>query len=122
MFALTLYMGSHKQAMSFLLDTGSDISWLPTDDCLHPLRGCQANKTYHYIKSHTSEKSNRNFTIKYAIGEVNGSLMRDNLFLTNTSDDMIKHFEYLGIYEMKGVPAIQSDGLLGLGPTKAFTE
>ena len=81
--------------MTFLLDTGSDISWLPTDNCLP--YSCR-QKAYHFSKSHTFNRTNRKFTIKYAVGEARGILMRDNLSLNKLGDAVIKDFEFLGIY------------------------
>ena len=118
MFQSTLYVGSHLQQMTFLLDTGSDISWLPTDDCQYSYT-CKEN-AYHYNKSYTFEKTKRKFTIRYAVGEAKGILMRDDLSLTKSSDTIIKDFEFLGIYQKKNMDGIKSDGLLGLGPKKFY--
>ena len=116
-FITSLYVGTHLQEMTFIIDTGSDLTWLPTEDC--PKHECPRDN-YHYHKSSAFKKTSFMSSIKYVIGEAKGILMSDHFSLKRSNQNTIRNLEFLGVYETKNLESFRSDGLLGLGPKKKY--
>jgi hypothetical protein len=85
-FITSLYVGTHLQEMTFIIDTGSDLTWLPTDDC--PKTQCPRDN-YHYHKSSAFKKTTFMSSIKYVIGQAKGILMSDNFSLKRSRENTI---------------------------------
>ena len=62
----TLYMGSEKQPLTFIFDTGSAWLWIPTDAC--PKEQCTGNR-FHYGTSTTyTPYEDEKHTVTYGNG------------------------------------------------------
>jgi hypothetical protein len=53
--------------------------------------------------------------VTYGIGEIEGLIYNDNVYLSDFSDKGAK-VNFLAVYEAKNLSGIESDGLLGLSP------
>ena len=65
----TLYVGSHRQKMTFILDTGSSWMWLPNLDCK---RNECVGQRYFQSESETYTTDNELIDVKYGEGYVEG--------------------------------------------------
>lgn len=101
--ALDIYVGSNNQNFTILLDTGSEILWLPGDS--------SSKNVYIPSSSSTSIKSNDKFEYEYIAGKISGYYCSDQIkFLTNT-----KFFFYFGVANIIQLEQLEFDGILGLG-------
>ncbi|KAG0642068.1 aspartic peptidase domain-containing protein [Tuber brumale] len=102
--------GSNNKSFILVIDTGSSDTWIPSDTCRS--RACQVHTKYGAKDSKTLLTSTRTFSIRYGSGQVEGTLVSDDVSFagfnmnisfgvaTRVSDDFI----YFPI-----------DGIMGLG-------
>lgn len=100
--------------MTFLLDTGSDITWLPTKNCPKYMCGMDV---YNFEKSKAFKNYRMKDIIYYVKGTVKGVVMKDNFSLDYNHTMTVKDLDFLGVYWTDDLN-LKSDGLLGLGPSK----
>ena len=74
---IELFVGTHFQPMTFIIDTGSTWSWLTSEDC----RVCPGNH-YQYHKSTDFKSYDVVESIKYMKGKVSGKVVHDSVSLT----------------------------------------
>lgn len=106
----SLFLGSNLQELTVIFDTGSNILWVESKDCV----SCR-NFTvkYDYNQSSTMTDLNMDKNITYAIGYVSGKYIQDNVYIAK--DMGVEGLKFLIIdYEDKLAGTI-ADGVLGLG-------
>lgn len=106
----SLIVGSQKQEFSVIIDTGSNILWLPSTDCLE----CRnyTNK-YNSSESLSSKNLNKTVNITYGKGFVEGNLFSDDVLIAENYG--VKGMNFLAINKELDLDGTISDGLLGLG-------
>lgn len=115
-------MGSHRQKMTFIYDTGSSWLWFPTEDCVD-CDGDIENEVYHNSKSSTYEKaSNYHQSVRYTKGNIEGYEIFDRVCLDDTTQGLqekncLPRFTMLGIYLSHELDDLKADGILGLAPS-----
>ena len=107
-------MGSARQALTFIFDTGSSWLWIPSDAC--PKAQCTGT-TYHYGKSSTYSATAVNQTVTYGKGQVQGYVVSDQVGLVSDGSVTATSSKFLSIFTATDISGISSDGLLGLSPT-----
>ena len=110
----TLYLGSHLQGMDFIIDTGSDNTWVPNEDC--PDNECPMNHYEYHLSNSYKEYGDESKTINYGIGKVEGYIVSDHIALSQSYWAQAKNFTFLSIFHAKGMEQLEMDGLLGLAP------
>lgn len=116
----SIYVGSTFQEMSVILDTGSNILWLSSESCTT----CR-NFTSKFVPEKSTSYSNLNISknITYAIGFVNGSLVKDSIYMSKSSLSSntfeyymgVSQFKFLLVNDEQFLEGTISDGVLGLG-------
>lgn len=110
-------LGSAKQQMYMLLDTGAGTTWIMGSGCT--TEPCKIHDTWDSSSSDTFEDAEENFSVNYGSGNVKGANARDAISLggidvtmhfgvaDETSDDF-NHFPF--------------DGILGMSMTKGESD
>ena len=75
-YFVNLYVGTHFQEMSFIIDTGSSWTWLPNSDC--PYNECVKNH-YNYGQSGHYTNTGKKENVKYSSGQVEGYVVTDDM-------------------------------------------
>lgn len=110
-------VGSTKQKMYMLLDTGAGTTWVMGSDCT--TEPCKIHNTWDSSTSDTFEDAKENFSVHYGSGSVQGANARDAISLggidvtmlfgiANETSDDFNHFPF--------------DGILGMSMTKGETD
>lgn len=99
--------------MTFIFDTGSAWTWVPSEDC--PDDQCPKNH-YEYKKSTGFKGSGKRDSITYGIGYVEGEVVNDDVAIISSASGMAKDVNFLSVDKARDLSGIQSDGLLGLSP------
>lgn len=103
--------------MSFLVDTGSTWTWLPTNKC--PDSQC-SNDRYFYQNSQSFDSTGDRDSVKYGIGEVGGEVVVDDFALTDSDEFKASDVNFLAVDYAKDLTGLRSDGLLGLSPRSSY--
>ena len=74
-----MYVGSHLQQMTLIIDTGSSWTWMPSKDC--PKSQCPKD-SYNYEKSTGYSNSGELETVLYGVGSIKGYIVEDDMALT----------------------------------------
>lgn len=98
-------VGDNPNPFSFLFDTGSAITWLPSDGCI----GTSAQNRYKC--GTTCTITNQAKSISYLIGGVSGNITTDNFAIGSAS---VTGMSFLDVFQEKDLSGLQSDGLAGL--------
>lgn len=110
-------IGSAKQPMYMLLDTGAGTSWVMGSDC--GSEPCDMHDTFDVSTSDSHKDPGQHFSVSYGSGAVKGANARDTISVggvdvtmefgvaNDTSDDF-KHFPF--------------DGILGMSMSEARTD
>ena len=116
-YFVKVQLGSTKEPMYMLLDTGAGTTWVMGSDCTAD--PCTLHDTFDLSKSTTAKGLDSNFSVNYGSGSVTGPSVEDSIHLgdfditmkfgvaDHTSDDF-KHFPF--------------DGILGMSMTETKTE
>ncbi|KAF1999133.1 acid protease [Amniculicola lignicola CBS 123094] len=85
-YVVTLSIGSNKQPVPVLFDTGSDLLWV-NPDCSHALNGtqklCYSNPRYNALSSNSSKILDEALNITYGSGATLGVFFEDDVELGN---------------------------------------
>lgn len=108
-----LWVGSHMQEMTFIFDTGSAWTWIPSSDC--PDDQC-TKEHYMYQKSSGFHNTNQKEDVKYGIGEIEGYVVNDDISITSNKETLTKDVNFINVYYARSLATLQADGLLGLSP------
>lgn len=111
-----LYMGSNKQKVTFMFDTGSAPLWVYSKPKCGETSRCPADlATYDETTSTDYEdKKTRSFA-SYALGLVNGEISADTLCLSQTNCVGSK-LQYLLVDEGSNMETYVTSGFVGLAP------
>ena len=77
-YSTTLYVGSHLQPLNLLLDSGSSIMWLQSEECPNPSQ-CHGESPYRESESTTFQQLELTQSIQYGIGKVLGHVVTDSI-------------------------------------------
>lgn len=106
----SLSVGAEKQEFSVIIDTGSNLLWLPSANC--SLCRNYTNK-YDESLSSTNNLLNKTLNITYGKGFVEGDLFSDDVFIAENFG--VKQMHFLSVDKELELDGTISDGLLGLG-------
>lgn len=101
------------QKMSFLFDTGSPWTWVPSIIC--PDDQC-SGQHYNYKMSTGYRTTNNYDTVKYGIGKVAGYVVNDDIAITSDPKTMATDVNFISVTTAEQLDTLESDGLLGLSP------
>jgi hypothetical protein len=75
-----LWVGTQLQEMTFIFDTGSAWTWIPSQDC--PLDECP-NRRYEYKYSEGFRNTGITEEVVYGIGKINGYIVNDDISISS---------------------------------------
>jgi hypothetical protein len=107
-----IYIGSPPSKLSVIFDTGSNILWVPSSDCVNCLK--KTNR-YNPKLSTTSSETNNTKSITYAIGFVEGKLCYDTISLNKDGYFKANEFLFLNVKKEENLTGTVGDGVFGLG-------
>ena len=107
-----IYIGSPPSKLSVIFDTGSNILWVPSSDCINCLK--KTNR-YNPKLSTTSSETNNTKSITYAIGFVEGNLCYDTISLNKDGYFKANEFLFLNVKKEENLTGTVGDGVFGLG-------
>ena len=107
-----IYIGSPPSKLSVIFDTGSNILWVPSSDCVNCLK--KTNR-YNPKLSITSSETNNTKSITYAIGFVEGKLCYDTISLNKDGYFKANEFLFLNVKKEENLTGTVGDGVFGLG-------
>ena len=113
----TLRIGSHRQELSLIFDTGSPTFWVPTSECAD--YSCHEANYYDYsLSSDYIKWSSEPQSIQYGSGAVHGYLSSDTVCLKSHSQNetCIQDTLFLSVFQTEDLSGMMSDGLVGLSP------
>jgi len=89
-----MYVGSNKQPLDVIFDTGSNWFWVQSsecDNCPHPV-------SFDHRASNSFVKSNRDITLTYGSGSCSGPVVQDHVCLDNHDDDFcVPDFHFVDV-------------------------
>ncbi len=105
-----IFVGSEKEEFTVIIDTGSNILWLPSTNCTM----CR-NYTNKYDEnlSISNKLLNKTINITYGKGFVEGDLFSDDVYIAENFG--VKNMHFLSVDKELELDGTVSDGLLGLG-------
>ena len=107
-----IYLGSPSSKLSVIFDTGSNILWVPSSDCVKCLKN---TNRYNPKLSSTSRETNITKSITYAVGFVEGNMCYDILSLNLNGNFNVKDFLFLNVKNEENLTGTVGDGVFGLG-------
>ncbi|EPS37044.1 hypothetical protein H072_9341 [Dactylellina haptotyla CBS 200.50] len=104
--------GSSKKSFRMVIDTGSADTWIPSSNCNS--KSCLAHRTFGSADSSTLDLTgNESFSIKYASGNVEGTIVKDTLALGSI---ILRNVGFgLATTVSDDFTTFPVDGILGLG-------
>jgi Eukaryotic aspartyl protease len=110
-----LWIGSQKQELQFIFDTGSPWFWAPTVDCLlcHESDKFDTSLSATFVNTSTSLS-----TVHYGSGSVYGYRSKDKICVESGSDDFActLNLQILAVTRTSMLDGMQADGIVGLAP------
>ena len=100
-------IGSQRQELSVIYDTGSPWLWIPHPDC----KGCPTNNSFDPSSSTTYKTSKKSKSIQYGRGRVDGIIATDDVAIGDSSSANINFVHVDKSVDNEGM---QSDGIVGL--------
>lgn len=110
-------IGSAKQKMYMLLDTGAGTTWLMGSDCT--TEPCKIHDTWDSSTSQTYEGTEQNFSVHYGSGTVKGINAQDSISLGGIDVTMQFGVAHETSKDFKHFPF---DGILGMSMTKGKSD
>ena len=107
----TLYLGSARQELNLVYDTGSSWLWVPTKLC----KGCPTENRYDTESSEFYNETDTIIELFYGRGHVIGNLAYDLVSLLSVKVKPVL-LRMLLINEAEDFQGTQADGILGLSP------
>lgn len=105
-------LGSKKQTMWLLLDTGGQNSWVFGSDCTSD--ACQQHNTFGAEDSQTLKVSTTTWDVRYGTGTVSGVLASDTISIAGLN---VQSSFGLASNASKDFLSYPMDGILGLAPS-----
>ena len=106
-----LFIGSPRQKLNFVYDTGSSWLWFPTQDC----NGCPTKKHFNPANSVTYNETTDYKELFYGKGHVTGKIIYDTVALLGVEVPSVT-LKMLAVNEAEDLAGTQADGILGLSP------
>lgn len=107
-----IFIGTPPTQLSVIFDTGSNILWVPSFNCVNCIR---KSKRYNPDLSTTSLKKNSTKSIIYAIGYVEGELYYDTVALNPKGKFGVNNLLFLNVQNETNLSGTVGDGVFGLG-------
>ena len=104
-----LSIGSNKQQLSFIYDTGSSWLWVPKKDW----DGWPTKNYFDSESSTTYTPNGLSVKVQYGKGDIRGYLFHDQVSVANSDSAFMKMLE---VYEGDDLDGTHADGILGLSP------
>ncbi|KRX05249.1 Aspartic peptidase domain [Pseudocohnilembus persalinus] len=109
-----IQLGTDKQELSAMFDTGSSTIWFTDSDCDTCAKAGIEN-FYTCSASKACRKSSYHKEIQYGKGNIKGRQCQDQLTI---GDKVIKNQDFLSVYSVNDFTQFPADGLIGLGSTQ----
>ena len=106
LFATEMLIGSNDQKFTILLDTGSEILWVPGQGS-----SSTRYKKYNPSDSQTSSKTSDKLEYEYSSGKITGYYYYDQIDFLSSS----KYRAYFGVASNINIEYFYFDGIMGLG-------
>ncbi|KAL4485733.1 hypothetical protein ABPG72_010995 [Tetrahymena utriculariae] len=117
-YVVQIYIGLYKEPFQFLLDTGSNILWVPGSECNQQDNHCHTKQIYDFSKSQTAIiDRNKKIQIQYGKGSCEGYIGQEYIKITQDSQPF--KAEILFVSSDKDMDGMQSHGILGLSNNKS---
>ena len=84
-----LFIGSNKQQLNFIYDTGSSWLWVPKKDC----EGCPSSNYFDSENSETYNPQDLYLQLHYGKGSVKGYIFEDQVSLSESSTVVMRMLE-----------------------------
>ena len=81
--------------MTFIFDTGSAWTWIPSSDC--PDDEC-SKRHYEYQKSNGFRSSGRKEEVLYGIGFIEGYVVNDDIAITSDKKTMATDVNFINVF------------------------
>ena len=107
----TLWVGSLRTPMKFLIDTGSSWLWIPSVDCATCIRS-----KFNYKTSLSFTSTNSVYRLAYGQGSVLGNASSDTLSLFANGTMNATGTKFLLVNQSANFTTLMPDGILGLTP------
>ena len=107
-----IFIGTPPSQMRVIFDTGSNILWVPSYDCINCLK--KTNR-YNPNLSSTSRETNMTKSVNYAIGFVEGNLCYDTVSLNRNKNFKVNDLLFLNVNNEQNLTGTVGDGVFGLG-------
>ena len=108
LFAAEIEIGSNNQKFDVVLDTGSEILWVPEINSINS--NTEIEHFYNPKNSKTSKNMSKSFEVRYGTGYCKGNYYQDQIhFLSNEKYDIIFGSANNSIFEVDG-----AEGIMGL--------
>ncbi|KAL4478816.1 hypothetical protein ABPG73_002031 [Tetrahymena malaccensis] len=117
-YVVQIYIGQYKEPFTFLIDTGSNVLWVPGSDCNKQENHCHTQQIYDYSKSQTAtlDKNNK-IEIHYGQGQCEGYLGQEYIRINQESQPF--KAQILFTSSDKDMDGMQAHGILGLSNNKS---
>lgn len=107
LYTLKLSIGNPSQEFSLLLDTGSPLLWINSNNCI----GCKSQNKYNSLQSSSYKSTKEVLSINYLSGEISGIIVQDTIkFYLNSF--LIPYF-YIFVVNQTNIN-FKYDGIFGL--------
>ncbi len=107
-----IFIGTPPSQLSVIFDTGSNILWVPSYDCINCLK---KTSRYNPNLSSTSRETNMTKSVNYAIGFVEGNLCYDTVSLNRNKNFRVNALLFLNVNDEQNLTGTVGDGVFGLG-------
>ena len=107
-YSTTLYIGSERQPLNLILDSGSSIMWVQAAECPNPSQ-CHGESPFEDTKSTSYVKTELVQTINYGIGKVVGYVVKDQVAWEPTPlpSQVSDEVRFLLIYEAENLNTLK---------------
>lgn len=107
-YYVSIYVGTPSQDFTVLIDTGSSILWIPSENCeCH-----QSSSQFNSICSSTFVSSQNTIEIVYGKGRVQGVLSKETVKIAGLE---ASNQDFLLSFKDSNLGNLKSDGVMGLG-------
>jgi hypothetical protein len=112
-YYVTLYIGAKRQAMTFVVDSGSSWLWVPSVACSQ----CKKATAFNQTLSSTFNGTTKTQNVTYGIGSISGTESGDTVSLTSDGTANTTKARFLLVTTTKNLQDMVPDGIVGLTPS-----